>query len=348
MPTEPWLLLQCGWFAAGGVLACILYVLLLLPETVTPQARRQVSPATCTRPIQPPARELLVRGCAGRALLQQQLLGGHPQHLPQAAAGWGGPVCAQALQRQLTRRRQQGLKPWKGFNGLDILLRNPLFMKLTVVLMLNGIVSEGLWEVRPRPTGLGLLACLRSALALGGSDAGACAADHDAVPAAAPGLRHAGQRAHAPCLHAHGCPGLPGAAAGHCWSRPGTRLLLWASVCWPLLRRAGLTDLWPQSHLFSLAGMVGLVNNTAGMRILVGVLGETNMMRFGITVYAIEMVRRPPAWGGQPSCGETSWLQQCQAWVAFGSDRTHACPPRRPVSLAAPDAPPDCRPCWRS
>ena len=46
-----------------------------------------------------------------------------------------------------------------------------------------------------------------------------------------------------------------------------------------------------QSHLFSLAGLIGLFNNTIGMRALVAGLGETNMMRFGILVYAAEMVR---------------------------------------------------------
>lgn len=53
----------------------------------------------------------------------------------------------QAQQRQANKRRQAALKPWAGLNGLDILLRNPLFIKLTLVLMLNGIVSEGLWEI---------------------------------------------------------------------------------------------------------------------------------------------------------------------------------------------------------
>ena len=51
-----------------------------------------------------------------------------------------------------------------------------------------------------------------------------------------------------------------------------------------------------QSHLFSLAGIVGLFMNTVGMRILVGLLGETNMMRFGIGIYTIEMVRAAPRW----------------------------------------------------
>ena len=53
-------------------------------------------------------------------------------------------------------------------------------------------------------------------------------------------------------------------------------------------------DLWAggaQSHLFSLAGLIGLFNNTIGMRVLVAGLGETNMMRFGILVYVAEMVR---------------------------------------------------------
>ena len=55
-----------------------------------------------------------------------------------------------------------------------------------------------------------------------------------------------------------------------------------------------------QSHLFSLAGLIGLFNNTIGMRALVAGLGETNMMRFGILVYAAEMVR---VFAGQLHCG---------------------------------------------
>ena len=35
--------LQCGWLAAGGVMACILYVLLLLPETLSMESKQQVS-----------------------------------------------------------------------------------------------------------------------------------------------------------------------------------------------------------------------------------------------------------------------------------------------------------------
>ena len=57
----------------------------------------------------------------------------------------------------------------------------------------------------------------------------------------------------------------------------------------------------PQSHLFSLAGLIGLFNNTIGMRALVAGLGETNMMRFGILVYALEMVRVCPRFRAQPS-----------------------------------------------
>ena len=57
------------------------------------------------------------------------------------------PLCLQAQQQQLAKRRQTLHKPWVNLNGLDILLRNPLFIKLTLVLMLNGIVSEGLWEI---------------------------------------------------------------------------------------------------------------------------------------------------------------------------------------------------------
>ena len=34
--------LQCGWLAAGGVLACIVYTLLLLPETLTSEVKHQV------------------------------------------------------------------------------------------------------------------------------------------------------------------------------------------------------------------------------------------------------------------------------------------------------------------
>ena len=54
----------------------------------------------------------------------------------------------QARTRLLSRKRPQG-KYWKApdWHGLTILTRNPLFLKLTLVLMLNGIVSEGLWEI---------------------------------------------------------------------------------------------------------------------------------------------------------------------------------------------------------
>ena len=54
----------------------------------------------------------------------------------------------QARQRLLTRK-QPSRKVWRhpDWHGLTILTRNPLFLKLTLVLMLNGIVSEGLWEI---------------------------------------------------------------------------------------------------------------------------------------------------------------------------------------------------------
>ena len=54
----------------------------------------------------------------------------------------------QARTRLLSRKRPSG-RSWRNpdWHGLTILTRNPLFFKLTLVLMLNGIVSEGLWEI---------------------------------------------------------------------------------------------------------------------------------------------------------------------------------------------------------
>ena len=67
-----------------------------------------------------------------------------------------------------------------------------------------------------------------------------------------------------------------------------------------------------QSHLFSLAGLIGLFNNTIGMRALVAGLGETNMMRFGILVYAMEMVR--------PICFLSSCIKLC--WIEMTSKQS--------------------------
>lgn len=64
-----------------------------------------------------------------------------------------------------------------------------------------------------------------------------------------------------------------------------------------------------QSQLFSLAGLVGLVMNTVGMRILVGLLGETNMMRFGIGIYALEMVRPPACRKLQACTSKPGWAE---------------------------------------
>ena len=279
--------LQCGWLAAGGVMACILYVLLLLPETLTVESKQQVSlqgaslrsfcrrcavlcPAMpcslqclasasetgglwdlCIRherlSLAPPAHPacwfwqlhpsklvLAIASCNSRC---DRLRGTPPigmrcrpdshaaawaspgrshrctQHGLPAGTGEQGRLCRplqharitceriivvqtvtvqqfslqvgqgvgqgygvvivnlpdfvswqwsttmltskkfslvflQARTRLLSRRRPQG-KYWKApdWHGLTILTRNPLFLKLTLVLMLNGIVSEGLWEI---------------------------------------------------------------------------------------------------------------------------------------------------------------------------------------------------------
>ena len=193
------------------------------------------------------------------------------------------------------RREQRLLKPWKGFNGLDILLRNPLFMKLTLVLMLNGIVSEGLWEIMTQylqlVLGFTTLDNVRSSampgcmLGLLGNGKCACsfATTHGSWQLeTASSLALASMMLSVHCsVHISGQTRKPG-----CYWADGS---LPACLYAPAAASSGKTA--SQSHLFSLAGIVGLVNNTIGMRVLVGLMGETNMMRFGIGIYAIEMVR---------------------------------------------------------